>query len=753
MLPLACLLVPLLLSSRADAQEVERLKQLSLEQLLNVPIEAASTIEQRPSDVPASAYVVTEETIRARGYSTLLDLIEDLPQFEIQHKASETRRNIVTVRGLFGNERLVILYNGIRVTPPSGDIYALGTQFSLRNAKRVEIVVGPMSALYGPDAASAVINVVTKSGSETSDATVQGAYGQYETQDVSVSAGGALDTLPFTTVPFLSGAELSVTAHRYASAEPFLPRYYPGDFAWFNNQYQTGSERTSPFAPPTALTAVPVRPFDAGTNSLFMHAQLKVDDFEAGYVRTSESHPSATGVKPDFSLYVEDAVFQTDYSSLYGKHTYVSEDARWRLASQASYSLYEIDPRSKFLNTFSLYKDAFKYGYDRTLALDERLTLELSEAMPLILGFAYEDHSALAYSADLPRQFDTNQSAVSQGFNYPGSEVADLNGRSLAVPIQFHYLQYQNFGSFAQMQFNQWHGLQATVGARFDHNTRYGDSVNPRVGIVAHPAERLTLKLNYGEAFLAPSTFRSQAHFGTFVPVTNGLGQITGLQSFFFHLPNPDLRPEKLRQWDSDAAVSLTENMRASLNGYYTEATNLIQDDVQTGPGSFAGFPVAQVETAKNIGFARAYGVTARLEALARLGLWTLKPDAAYSYSAGKSAGDVLPYSAKHTIHSGLELSRGKLSLYPRLTYRARSYNRAKDTAGNLQSNAAFVVADVYVRYSDIIVKPFRVSSFLSVTNVTDQRYRNASFTIASVGFPATPQDPIRVVGGLVAEF
>jgi iron complex outermembrane receptor protein len=716
-------LATLLLAALAPAAgaEVERLKRLKLEELLDVPITAASGLPERPSGAPWNAHVVTEETIRARGYGTLLDLLEDLPQFDIQHKDSETRRNIVSVRGLFGNERLLILYDGVRVTPPSGDLYAMSTQFSLRDAKRVEIVVGPMSALYGSDAFSGVINVVTKQG-ESAGARLSAGAGSYGTTDVSASAGA----------PFLGGAEFSAAAHRYSSDEPFLPGRYPGDFAG---------------TPP-----VPAHSYDAGTGSLFFHARLNLRGFEAGYLRMNESHPSATGVKPEFSLYDKDARFQTNDSNLYAKHSFSSDDERWRIDSQGSYQFFEVDPRSRFNNTFSLFRDAYKYAFDRTFELNERVTYKLADEIPVVAGLSYEDHSSLAYSADLDHPFDPGQSAASQGYLYPGSDVVDLNGRSLAIPVDFHYLQYQNLGTFAQLGFKR-EMLSVVFGARYDHNTRYGDSFNPRVGAVVEPAESLTLKANYGEAYLAPSAFRTYGHFGAFSPATNGGGQITGLQSAFFALPNPGLRPEKLREWDAGAVYRFTDELWGTLDGYYTEVAHLIQDDVVSGPGTFKGWPVAAVESSVNRGFARTYGWTARVDALARAGRWSFKPNAAYTYSAGSVDGQVLPYTAKHSVQTGVEAGRGKLMLYPRMILRGRTYSATRDPQGGLQSAAPYALFNVYGRYADIVVKPFRLSAYLGAANLFNLRYRNASLTAGSVGFPAVPQDPLRVSGGVELEF
>ncbi|MBI2385829.1 MAG: TonB-dependent receptor [Elusimicrobia bacterium] len=720
-LDLAALLLAAL-ARAAPGEEIQSLKRLSLEELLDVPITVASGLSERPSGAPWSAHVVTEETIRARGYATLLDLLEDVPQFEIQHKDSETRRNIVSVRGLFGNERLLILYDGVRVTPPSGDIYALSTQFSLRSAKRVEIVVGPMSALYGPDAFSGAINIVTKKGGELEGARLSGGGGSYGTSDVSASGG----------ISFLRGAEFSAAAHRYASDEPFLPSRYPGDFA---------------AAPP-----IPARPYEAGTGSLFFHGRLNLGLLETGYLRMDESHSSATGVKPEFSLYDKDARFLTVYDTFYAKHSFLTDDESWKLDTHAAFHSYEIDPKSRFINSFSNFRDAYKYAYDRTFEFREQVAYRLAAESSLVAGISYEDHSSLAYSSDLDRPFDTGRSAPSQGFLYPGSDVVDLNGKPLGIPVDFHYLQYQNIGAFVQLGLKQ-ERASVTLGARFDHNTRYGDAANPRIGAVFEPVERLTLKANYGEAFVAPSPFRTHGHFGSFTPTTNGLGQITGLQSFFFTLPNPGLRPEKLREWDAGVSYRFTEAVWGNLNGYYTEVTHLIQDDVVSGPGVFKGWPVAAIANSVNRGFSRTYGGTARIDALAHAGAWSFKPNAAYTCSAGSVDGGVLAYSARHSVQAGLEAGRGKLTMYPRVIYRSRTYSATKDPQGGLQSAAPYALVNVHVRYKDIVTTPFRLSSYIGVTNLFDLRYRNAAFTAGSVGFPAVPQDPLRVAGGLELEF
>ena len=59
-----------------------------MENLLNVGIVSASKKKQSVLDAPASAYVITKEQIMQRAYDNLVDLLEDIPEIEIQKNSS-----------------------------------------------------------------------------------------------------------------------------------------------------------------------------------------------------------------------------------------------------------------------------------------------------------------------------------------------------------------------------------------------------------------------------------------------------------------------------------------------------------------------------------------------------------------------------------------------------------------------------------------------------------------------------------------
>ena len=114
-------LVGVLVPGTSSAQEVPGVAPVSLGQLLDPNITTASRILERATEAPATVYVVTGGDIRARGYSTLADVLRDLPGMEVIEQYYSEQGTLVPVRGVVGNNKIVLLVNGMRVNPPGGE--------------------------------------------------------------------------------------------------------------------------------------------------------------------------------------------------------------------------------------------------------------------------------------------------------------------------------------------------------------------------------------------------------------------------------------------------------------------------------------------------------------------------------------------------------------------------------------------------------------------------------------------------------
>lgn len=698
--------------------------QSTLEEILDTPLLAASYAEERPSDTAATAYVITAETIAKRGYATLTDLLADMPQFQLQRNSDARRFNLVSVRGISNNERLVILYDGIRVTPPTGDLLAIAGQFSLGNAERVEVVLGPMSSIYGADAFSGVINVVSR---RAAGYAAGAKYGRFNHLSGDVSA---------TTAFSGSGPDspsAAVTFEARSGDSPKFPDFYKGDYAWYNNEYQRGAAQVSPYNASTST--VPVLRYDAREESSFLNARLSLGNFETGLLKLRESHSSSIGVKPELTLYSRDARFSTGYRTLYGRHIYTSPDETWTLTSLVSHYNYEIEPESKFRNSFSGYQDAYKYALSQTSSVQETLSFEPAAGYPVLIGFTYQENSVLPYTSDLGRKFDTAKSPVSQGFLYSGS----------TIPVDFYSLNYSNTGAFMRVHTKGLENVTLSLGLRYDYNTAYGETWNPRAGLVWKPGggENTVVKLLYGEAYLAPSPFNTHKHFGSFISSpTAG----SGYHSYFFHVPNENLQPEKLRSVEGSLTHNFGHGLRLSVNPYYNKVRQLIQD-VIVGPGTFKGVEVDSIERAENRGNMETYGATLRADAVVRSGRWSLEPWAAYTYSEGKLTGKYIPFNSRHSILGGVSILRGRWVITPKALY--RSYSRNQDGSRVPQ----FTVADLYLRYAVSRLRTGGLTAYLELKNIFDRRYYNGAYGGGADHLSGAPQDPFEAAAGFSYKF
>lgn len=701
-------------------------------------------IEQSALDAPATVHVVNRKQILERGYTNIQELLEDIPEIEIQRKSTTEFKDLIGFRGIAGNEKFLIMMDGVRVTAATGDPHTIHTNYSLMNAERVEVILGPASAVYGVDAFSGVVNIITRKGGQFKGIEATLSYGSFTTANYALSIGQNKEDFSF-----------AITGNLYSSKEPDFPVYYPEAFDWHTSRYEPyGTVRADIFSDDTmSLSEIENRTFAAESSSYFVNARVNFKDFEIGYFKNGELHSSSTAVRPEFSLYQDDTQFGYNLETIYGRHTYKSETQKWQIQSLLTQNSMELNTKSLFKNIYTNYQSGYKYQFGKTQKIEEQVTYKPSNEFSLLFGFSFEDIVALPKTGDLPFAFDKTISAENQEQHYLGTDIQDAQGNSLRLLQDFFFLQYQNLGGFAQVQFKPTKAIEATLGLRYDNNTRYGSSMNPRIGVVLKPTTSFRMKLVYGEAFLSPSPWKAYQHFGSFAPRVDNSGNISGLFAPFFHLPNPDLKPEKLRSLETGISWIVSDDFMVTLNLYYNRLNNLINFYTQdTVRDSFKGIPIQYAQTASNQGAARTFGGTFGFNGKSMLGENEWSYYCYYSIVEGDRNEEQLPFAARHTVKAGMTLSFGNFSITPQYIYRTSTFSLVQDGEGNYISNDPYGLFNVASRVQLSQNKRFNLSLFLKATNVFNTSYYNVSF-IGTEGFIQTPQDPMRINVGFQVGF
>ena len=133
----------------------------------------ASRTRQRILESPASLSVISEQELARATAPSLAELMRDLPGIQVTD-SGQPGQGRIRIRGE-ESRRTAILVNSQEVT----DHYEVGTPLSLNPAmvERIEVMRGSGSVLYGSQALSGVVNLITKKGgTKPLQASVEGGY-------------------------------------------------------------------------------------------------------------------------------------------------------------------------------------------------------------------------------------------------------------------------------------------------------------------------------------------------------------------------------------------------------------------------------------------------------------------------------------------------------------------------------------------------------------------------------------------------
>ncbi|WP_395396067.1 TonB-dependent receptor (plasmid) [Novosphingobium sp. BL-8A] len=158
--------LPLVVAHAAQAAEQDDSATVRSERRAAVSgqeiVVTATRGEQEIAQAPASMSVVTGPDLRRRPVQDLAEALENEPGVTI-NGVGMTRRGI-SIRGM-SNEHVLTLVDGRRITDSAANMahvdFDLGWVPTIA-IDRIEVVRGPLSALYGSEALAGVVNVITR---------------------------------------------------------------------------------------------------------------------------------------------------------------------------------------------------------------------------------------------------------------------------------------------------------------------------------------------------------------------------------------------------------------------------------------------------------------------------------------------------------------------------------------------------------------------------------------------------------------
>jgi outer membrane receptor for ferrienterochelin and colicins len=124
-----------------------------------------SAVSKKAEDIrvaPASVLIIKKEEMVERGYIDLIDVLSNLPGFDISKYYGVVYANVYQLGFRQENtERTLLMINGIEENDNWSNIAYISRQYPLSNIKAIEILYGPSSTMYGPRAFVGTINIIT----------------------------------------------------------------------------------------------------------------------------------------------------------------------------------------------------------------------------------------------------------------------------------------------------------------------------------------------------------------------------------------------------------------------------------------------------------------------------------------------------------------------------------------------------------------------------------------------------------------
>lgn len=195
-----------------------------LQDLINSLLDVASKKPLSTRKSPSIVTLITREEIERSGARELIDVLRLVPGIDFGSDVAGVVG--IGIRGNWAHEgKILLLLDGQEMNEILYSSLQFGNHFDVSQIKRIEIIRGPGSAIYGGFAEYGVISIITANGEDINGISATASYGQmsktFGHRNINVSIGKKIKDLDFSLSGFLGegnrsdGIYTDFTGQRY----------------------------------------------------------------------------------------------------------------------------------------------------------------------------------------------------------------------------------------------------------------------------------------------------------------------------------------------------------------------------------------------------------------------------------------------------------------------------------------------------------------------------------------------------------
>jgi iron complex outermembrane receptor protein len=488
---------------------------------------------------PSVASVITAEDIRNMGARNLSEVLDTVPGLHVS-KSGQNMTPEFWFRGIsttFTPQTLFMVNGTSTKSVVRGDNHTVWGEYPIHAIERIEIIRGPGSALYGADAFSGVINIITK---------------KVDTNRAS-EAGAMVGS--FNTVNTWFNTQVDIGTWRVAVNFEYLGS--DGYDGLIETDAQSAIDHAGMSSGVPGVSLAPGN-LNVGFDALDIWLSAENDSFNFDFGFQDRSNvETGQGALEAIDTYgqMSSNKYIVNFSS---KEVEITDD--YFTVIKASYygSSQSIDEDLRLLPS-----GAFFGGYPNGLIGNPGWEEETTH-IEINARYAGFSHAEISFGSGYERQ---NLYQVTESKNF----YADFTPRSNGIEdvsdtdeVFMPEADRESYFLYIQSVVQLAPDWELTAGGRFDDYTDIGSTTNPRLALVWSTSLNLTTKLLYGRAFRAPS-------FAELLTLNNPVA-----------LGNPALTPENIDTIELAFNYRYSPELSLDFNIYKYEIDDLItfvQDD------------------------------------------------------------------------------------------------------------------------------------------------------------------------------